>query len=119
VAGILMYEMLYGCTPFRGQTRQKTFTNVLHKDLVFPKGTPMSLEARQLMWALLQRDPNQRLGSQFGAHDLKQHGFFRDINWPLIRNMVPPSLDILRDLTTREDELAHNTTKDLDWEEDI
>jgi serine/threonine protein kinase len=88
VAGILMYEMLYGCTPFRGQTRQKTFTNVLHKDLVFPKGTPVSLEARQLMWALLQRDPNQRLGSQFGAHDLKQHGFFRDINWPLIHNMV-------------------------------
>ncbi len=32
---------------------------------------------------------------------------------------VPPPLDVLRDLTTREDELAHNTTKDLDWEEDI
>lgn len=32
---------------------------------------------------------------------------------------VPPALDVLQDLTTREDELAHNTTKDLDWEEDI
>lgn len=29
--------MLYGYTPFRGKTRQKTFANVLQKDLKFPK----------------------------------------------------------------------------------
>ncbi|KAG6418108.1 hypothetical protein SASPL_120307 [Salvia splendens] len=34
--GILVYEMLYGRTPFRGKNRQKTFANVLHKDLTFP-----------------------------------------------------------------------------------
>ncbi|KAG6415592.1 hypothetical protein SASPL_123005 [Salvia splendens] len=33
---ILLYEMLYGRTPFRGKNRQKTFANVLHKDLTFP-----------------------------------------------------------------------------------
>lgn len=37
-----MYEMLYGYTPFRGKTRQKTFTNVLHKDLKFPGSIPVS-----------------------------------------------------------------------------
>lgn len=34
--------MLYGYTPFRGKTRQKTFANVLHKDLRFPGSISVS-----------------------------------------------------------------------------
>ena len=33
--------MLYGYTPFRGKTRQRTFANILHKDLKFPKRRPV------------------------------------------------------------------------------
>nr|AML79564.1 putative LOV domain-containing protein [Chrysobalanus icaco] len=39
--GILLYEMLYGRTPFRGKNRQKTFANILHKDLTFPSSIPV------------------------------------------------------------------------------
>jgi len=42
VLGILLYEMLYGRTPFRGKNRQKTFANILHKDLTFPSSIPVS-----------------------------------------------------------------------------
>nr|AML77838.1 putative LOV domain-containing protein [Pistia stratiotes] len=91
--GILLYEMLYGFTPFRGKTRQKTFANVLHKDLKFPSGVSVTLSARQLMFRLLHRDPKNRLGSREGANDIKKHPFFHGINWALIRCTKPPRLD--------------------------
>lgn len=48
----------------------------------------VSLAARQLINALLQRDPVNRLGSNTGANEIKGHPFFRGINWPLIRCKV-------------------------------
>nr|AML78193.1 putative LOV domain-containing protein [Aristolochia elegans] len=91
--GILLYEMLYGYTPFRGKTRTKTFANILHKDLKFPKSISVSLSVKQLMYRLLHRDPNNRLGSYEGANEIKQHPFFRGINWALVRCTSPPQLD--------------------------
>lgn len=34
--GILMYELVYGFTPFRGAKRDQTFENILKRPLVFP-----------------------------------------------------------------------------------
>ncbi|KAL3686627.1 hypothetical protein R1sor_009201 [Riccia sorocarpa] len=110
--GILLYEMLFGRTPFRGRNRQRTFANVLHKDLAFPSSIPVSLVAKQVIRALLQRDPKKRLGSDKGSHDLKNHPFFRGINWPLIRMQTPPPLE------TPVYEIGKEADPgDLDWEE--
>ncbi|VVA26629.1 PREDICTED: LOV domain-containing [Prunus dulcis] len=111
--GILLYEMLYGRTPFRGKNRQRTFTNVLYKDLTFPGSIPASLAARQLINALLQRDPDTRLGSSTGANEIKQHPFFRGINWPLIRCMSPPPLQMPLQPIAKDPK-----AKDTSWEDD-
>nr|AML76634.1 putative LOV domain-containing protein [Escallonia rubra] len=111
--GILLYEMLYGRTPFRGKNRQKTFANILYKDLTFPSSIPVSLAARQLIHALLNRDPASRLGSNGGASEIKEHSFFREIKWPLIRCMNPPPLDVPLQLIGKE-----SNVKDVTWEDD-
>nr|AML78305.1 putative LOV domain-containing protein [Staphylea trifolia] len=111
--GILLYEMLYGRTPFRGKNRQKTFSNILRKNLTFPSSIPVSLAARQLINALLNRDPANRLGSYSGATEIKQHPFFRGIHWPLIRFMSPPPLEVPLQLIGKGSKV-----KELQWEDD-
>ncbi|KAM7255775.1 hypothetical protein ACFE04_011516 [Oxalis oulophora] len=109
--GILLYEMLYSRTPFRGKNRQRTFANILHKDLTFPSSIPVSLAARQLINALLNRDPASRLGSRTGANEIKEHQFFRGINWPLIRCMSPPPLEVPLKFIEKDAK-----GKDVQWE---
>ena len=36
--GILVYEMLFGTTPFKGKNRNATFANILRDDVPFPDG---------------------------------------------------------------------------------
>ncbi|WVZ04491.1 hypothetical protein V8G54_025297 [Vigna mungo] len=101
--GILLYEMFYGYTPFRGKTRQRTFTNILHKDLKFPKSKQVSFSAKQLMYRLLNREAKSRLGSREGANEIKNHPFFRGVNWALVRCTKPPELDAPLLETTEEE----------------
>ncbi|GAB2267567.1 Phototropin-2 [Dionaea muscipula] len=111
--GILLYEMLYGRTPFRGKNRQKTFANILNKDLMFPSSIPASLAARQLINALLNRDPASRLGSGTGgSNEIKHHPFFQGMKWPLIRNMTPPPLDAPIEMIGKD-----LNAKDVKWDD--
>ncbi|KAG0466220.1 hypothetical protein HPP92_017800 [Vanilla planifolia] len=65
-------------------------------------GLLVSLAARQLINGLLQREPANRLGSNGGANEIKQHIFFREIQWPLIRCMNPPELDVPLQLISKD-----------------
>lgn len=97
--GILLYEMLHGYTPFKGKDRNQTFKNILYKDVEFPQLFPISptivaqkvsKDARNLICALLNKDPKRRLGAKYGAAELKGHSFFKGIQWSLLRNQRPP-----------------------------
>ena len=44
--GILIYELLYGVTPFRGKKRDETFENILKRPLSFPEQPEVSEECK-------------------------------------------------------------------------
>jgi serine/threonine protein kinase len=90
--GILIFEMLYGTTPFRGVTREETFENIARNELKFPEHPRCAVtrDCKNLIKKLLHPDPKKRLGSEGGAAEVKSHPFFKSINWALIRNLKPP-----------------------------
>ncbi|XP_051114478.1 serine/threonine-protein kinase WAG1-like [Andrographis paniculata] len=97
--GVLIYELLYGTTPFKGSSKDSTLRNIAStKGVRFRSAAAAAeeeagmAEARDLIERLLVKDPRRRLGCIRGATDIKRHPFFNGIKWPLIRTYRPPEV---------------------------
>ncbi|KAF8048986.1 hypothetical protein N665_2336s0005 [Sinapis alba] len=90
--GIFVHELLYGKTPFKGSGNRATLFNVVGEQLKFPESPATSCAGRDLVQALLVKDPKNRLGTKRGATEIKQHPFFEGVNWALIRCSTPPEV---------------------------
>ncbi|XP_020519544.1 probable serine/threonine protein kinase IREH1 isoform X1 [Amborella trichopoda] len=79
--GVILFELLVGIPPFNAEHPQTIFDNILNRKIPWPRiPEEMSNEAQDLIDKLLTEDPHQRLGAN-GAAEVKQHPFFKDINW--------------------------------------
>ncbi|KAJ4960788.1 hypothetical protein NE237_020698 [Protea cynaroides] len=79
--GVILFELIVGIPPFNAEHPQTIFDNILNRKIPWPRvPEEMSHEAADLIDKLLTEDPNQRLGAK-GASEVKQHVFFKDINW--------------------------------------
>ncbi|OEL21993.1 Serine/threonine-protein kinase OXI1 [Dichanthelium oligosanthes] len=81
--GVVLYEMLYGRTPFRGRSRRDTFHRVL---TAAPELAGETTPLRDLIARLLEKDPGKRLG----AHGVKRHAFFRGVDWDRVLDVARP-----------------------------
>ncbi|KAH9179955.1 Pkinase-domain-containing protein [Lactarius sanguifluus] len=88
--GILIYEMIYATTPFKGRERTDTFNNIIGLPVHFRELPKMSPAGKDIISRLLDKEENTRLGSKTGASEVKQHKWFSKINWGLLRNTEPP-----------------------------
>lgn len=88
--GVLLYQMLLGKSPFRGEDEDEVFNAILTDEPLFP--IQMASEAVGLLESLLTKDPNVRLGSgPRDAEEIMEHAYFRNINFDDILNLrVPP-----------------------------
>ncbi|XP_047310102.1 serine/threonine-protein kinase OXI1-like [Impatiens glandulifera] len=89
--GIVLHEMLYGFTPFKGSNRKETFHRILNKspDLVGEQ-TPL----RNLIRKLLEKEPSKRITGE----EIKGHDFFKGVDWKSISEIsrppyIPPVCD--------------------------
>jgi len=96
--GILLYEASYGWSPFYSESRVEKYEKILSSPIKIPKKIGCSAEHTDLLLKLLERDPNQRLGSSGGVEEIQAHPFFGAhgkhdaIDWQALstRSLTPP-----------------------------
>ena len=102
--GIILYEFLIGCVPFFGETPEEVgfflkifrqfrnlrfccfgqlFSHVVNDDIEWPSESdwPVQPEAKDLITALLQQNPRDRIGTVAGGAEIKMHPFFDGVDW--------------------------------------
>jgi len=78
--GILIYEMIVGYPPFVDEDPMGIYQKILSGKIVFPK--IFDKHAKALVKKLLTADLGKRFGNlKNGVDDIKQHRWFKDINW--------------------------------------
>lgn len=90
--GVVLYEMLYGTTPFKGTNRKETFYRILSKE---PELTGEKTALRDLIRKLLEKDPDRRIQ----VDEIKGHDFFKGVKWDMVLQMtrppyIPPPIEI-------------------------
>ena len=89
--GILLYELLYGNTPFYNIDKNRMYDLITTGSISYPSsiqidGEPkprkykVSSEAKQLINKLLMKDPGSRLGTK-GIEEIKKEKFFGGISF--------------------------------------
>ena len=89
--GVLLYELLYGNTPFYDIDKNRMFDLITSGSISFPKSIEIegeskprnyrvSEDAKSLITKLLEKDPGNRLGRK-GLDEIKKHPFFSGMNF--------------------------------------
>ncbi|OCT97430.1 hypothetical protein XELAEV_18009654mg [Xenopus laevis] len=89
--GISIYAMLMYELPFNNEDQNELVNSILYDEIELPE--ELSEDVSKLIYELLEKDPDYRLGSgEIGAEVIKAHPFFRDTDWEqlLHRKTKPP-----------------------------
>ena len=127
--GILIYEMLYGFTPFFNLDKDRMYDLIINGSISFPQyfnsnnengekiiEYKVSDEAKNLINKLLEKDPGKRLGRE-GFEEIKKDPFFYGINFDGLKNKKHKALFIPN---INENDLTNNFEEEylnLDIEE--
>ncbi|EYB94323.1 hypothetical protein Y032_0173g420 [Ancylostoma ceylanicum] len=94
--GILIYEMMAGRPPFRGNNTSEIYDSIMEHKLKFPRS--FNLVAKDIVKKLLEIDRTLRLGCmKNGVRDVLDHKWFQKIDWEDLRQLKvePPIIPTL------------------------
>lgn len=96
--GIMIYQMYYGKTPFKEKTNYLIFRKIEQMKIDFSPKIPVPEEAKDLILKILVKEPENRLGageegSEYDIMHLKNHPYFKGIDWDNLHNLTPPNSD--------------------------
>jgi serine/threonine protein kinase len=84
--GVLLYELIAGEPPFRGNTPKQMLQNIMETPIDM---RPFSPVAASLIRSLLNIDPSLRLGAS-GFEEIQGHAFFAFTRWDSMMSQAPP-----------------------------
>ncbi|OCL09536.1 kinase-like protein [Glonium stellatum] len=89
--GTIMFECLIGWPPFCAEEPHDTYRKIVDwpRNLHFPPDQQLGPEAEDFIKRLIC-DAENRLGRIGGAHEIKQHPFFRGVQWDGLRRIRAP-----------------------------
>ncbi|KAM0753060.1 kinase-like protein [Meredithblackwellia eburnea MCA 4105] len=89
--GVLLFEMCCGWSPFYAEDTQQMYKLICFGKVKFPRGV-IGEDGKQFVKGLLNRNPKHRLGATRDAAELKEHAFFKSIDWEALalRQVAPP-----------------------------
>ena len=85
--GVVLYQLTYGCVPFKGSSQEETFALIKECQLKLPNSG--SDDVRDLIQKLIVREPEKRLGAS-NLKELQQHPYFASIDFSKIDSQLPP-----------------------------
>ncbi|AEO55050.1 hypothetical protein MYCTH_2298433 [Thermothelomyces thermophilus ATCC 42464] len=88
--GTIMFECLVGWPPFCAEDSHDTYRKIVNwrQSLYFPDDIQLGVEAENLIRSLICNSEN-RLG-RGGAHEIKNHAFFRGVEFDSLRRIRAP-----------------------------
>jgi len=77
--GIVMYELVTGRPPFDHKNLEELANLVCFEDL--PLRSEFSKDLKDILLKLTHKLRKSRLGYHHGAAEIKNHPFFKSVNW--------------------------------------
>lgn len=85
--GILLYELYTGKPPIQDETQMRVLKRIISGQIDLSAIQGASAELQDLIHSLLRVNEEERLGSKNGVQEIREHLFFRNIDWKQVANL--------------------------------